>query len=1446
MKKIMAKVPEAPIHPGLFIKQTILPPGLSIKDTANRLEIAPSTLSRLLKGKAQLTPEIANRFESEFKEFGADRKDLLKRQEAYDRSEMRIHPGVYIKNEVIPKKLSVKDAAKLLGVGRPALSNLLNGNASLSEDMASRLEKVFGVDSQKLLERKAHFDQRKIEERKKEISVKTLPQNFLDIKARDIEDWADNIEARSLLPAFVRKLVNTTGKDFLKVDFPAYDNAQRHGWDGEIETDSATQWIPKGRSGWEFGVDKNPKRKAEEDFAMRTKSFSLQEREQTSFVFVTPRNWPGKTEWLKAKKIKSDWLDVRAYDASDLEQWLEQSIPAQIWFAENLNIHDDNIQSLDQCWHKWASDTTPEITKMLFSDSVGIHKNTLEQWLTKLPERPLIVAAESRHEALAFLACAFEEIGSLPSDHYDQVVAVFSGPAMQKVTQVDSTFTLIAASKDAELKIAGAQKRQHTIIVRHKGSMGVEADISLDIPTYEAFRKSLLAMGIDQQEIGRYSRESGQSPTILRRRLSQIPAIKHPPWLQDDKLARKLIPLILSGRWDKSKKSDRDILSYLADVSSYEDIEKSIAEILKFDESPVWALGENRGVISKIDAIFLASGSITQYDIDRFFFTAEMVLSEDDPALDLPENDRWASALYQKTRDHSKLLRERLCETLALLSVHGNQLLQARLGLNVETAVSNLIHKLLTPFQTRTWLSQQNDLPGYAEAAPEEFIAILESDLNSDNPKVLALLEPVKSAIFGGCTRTGLLWAVELLAWKPERLVRIVVILAKLAKNEIKDNWTNKPINSLKSIFRAWMPQTAATIEQRKSALEFLAKKFPEIGWKICIDQFDRNSTIGHYNYRPKWRNDASGVGQPIYQKEAWEFRRKALDIALAWPRHNEKTLGDLVERFSGMSEEDVKKVWSLISNWTFSQNDDTTKDYLRDRIRRCTMVYRKHKMLNEDIRKSAYDAYACLTPKDLIVRHQWLFSKRWVELAFEVDDEEVFSRQRVQERVEQLRESALTEIWKERETSGVKELLRISNAANAIGRHLAKSILDFSEIKRLLHELISDFSLSFASKLEHCSSGILAEYGPNERKQLIHSLIKQFKLESVDSQRKIIRLLKCAPLQSDTWLYLAELGQEIEHEYWLNIIPDWTGQEGEELNYFINKLLEVNRPREAFWVAHWNLEDIGSEQILNLLTKLAVKESEPDAYYRIESYDLAKAFKILNERGDISSERLAQLEFQYLAILRYEEEIGIPNLERQISQTPHIFVQALALAYKRSDDGEDPLELLGFNIENRQALALAGHSLLKKIKQIPGTNVNGKINPEKLSEWLSEVRSLCCKYAREVIGDQEIGQLLSVCPIGDDGIWPCEPLRPILEDIASNDMALGISIGLKNSEGATWRGEGEPQERVLAQQYHTWAKQIAFEYPFVSNLVEKIAQSYERTADYWDTDSNLRRRIGY
>ena len=69
------------------------------------------------------------------------------------------HPGGFVKSEIIEAlDLSVTDAAKVLGVTRPALSALLNERAALSSEMALRIEKAFGVSMDTLMRMQNSYD----------------------------------------------------------------------------------------------------------------------------------------------------------------------------------------------------------------------------------------------------------------------------------------------------------------------------------------------------------------------------------------------------------------------------------------------------------------------------------------------------------------------------------------------------------------------------------------------------------------------------------------------------------------------------------------------------------------------------------------------------------------------------------------------------------------------------------------------------------------------------------------------------------------------------------------------------------------------------------------------------------------------------------------------------------------------------------------------------------------------------------------------------------------------------------------------------------------------------------------------------------------------------------------------------------------------------------------
>lgn len=83
------------------------------------------------------------------------------------------HPGEFIRDEILDElHLNVTEAADALGVRRATLSDLVNGNAALSPEMALRVEKAFGIDMEMLLRMQAWHDAHAMRERADEINVK--------------------------------------------------------------------------------------------------------------------------------------------------------------------------------------------------------------------------------------------------------------------------------------------------------------------------------------------------------------------------------------------------------------------------------------------------------------------------------------------------------------------------------------------------------------------------------------------------------------------------------------------------------------------------------------------------------------------------------------------------------------------------------------------------------------------------------------------------------------------------------------------------------------------------------------------------------------------------------------------------------------------------------------------------------------------------------------------------------------------------------------------------------------------------------------------------------------------------------------------------------------------------------------------------------------------------
>lgn len=176
-----------------------------------------------------------------------------------------------------------------------------------------------------------------------------------------IRQWADRHECRRCLPLLIRRLIRETTPTLSSLRFPGNEAIDLPALDGQCETDTSTGWVPQGRSVWEMGCNQDPRSKAEDDYLKRTAEMSQEERETCSFVFVTPRRWNTKADWLQARRAEGSWAAVHAYDAIDLETWLEEAPATSRWLSEIFGVSSPSLLTPHEWWQQWSTASVPPL-----------------------------------------------------------------------------------------------------------------------------------------------------------------------------------------------------------------------------------------------------------------------------------------------------------------------------------------------------------------------------------------------------------------------------------------------------------------------------------------------------------------------------------------------------------------------------------------------------------------------------------------------------------------------------------------------------------------------------------------------------------------------------------------------------------------------------------------------------------------------------------------------------------------------------------------------------------------------------------------------------------------------------------------------------------------------------------------------------------------------------
>lgn len=1211
---------------------------------------------------------------------------------------------------------------------------------------------------------------------------------------------------------------------------PAGDSINEPGWDGITDTSDGNPWVPLGPTCWEMGCNSKPQGKASDDFAKRVFETRVSEMEAAAFVFVTPRRWRKREAWRQSADDAAPWRKVQVLDADDLEAWLERAPAVTLWFAELLGLSGSGIESVDSFWQRWRGQSRRPLTpEALLADRDSAAQRFAELISTRTPI--VSVEADSQEEAVAFACLRITALGLSSSTACitaaDGWRFIDSNEALHVVIACSAEVAATRTARDGMSLVVPLRRGDRTEVLLGAMSRAAPTDsaiVCLARPSSSTFEQQLVRLGEEESDAARLTRSVGRSWSVYRRVCARNPVISRPTWLESSHI-RTLSTLSLVGSWNSAKSGDRTCVEAI-DGRPYEELELDLRLLSRSDDSPVIQIGTVWRARSPLELLHLCAPALTSGVLDRFFSVTEAVLAKPDPSLELDEDKRWMASVYGKTREESGIVIDAIADSLIKLSVYAER------GSSVSSdallgRVKALVRQLLHDASGERWLSISGVLRELAEAAPDEFLSAIDKSLRSSPNAVTRLItESNNSTGFGRCWHANLLWALELLAWSPERLFQVAAALARLTAVPVSGNWGNTPARSLQSLFRAWWPQTMATSERRLAVLDRLIRDHNESAWSLMVSMLPRGHQMASPNAAPVWREDDAGKADLRGQMDPSYLSEVGARLIEQAVERTERiaTLVASLESFDGTYRDSVVHLVE-----TAKDIDDDGRTAIRNSLRNYLSW---HNSFNQDGSRGSREAaerlrpmFDQLAPTDPVKANLWLFASDWISLP----DGEKQDYERHRETLVRERGRALESVFASLGWCGVSRLTAEAADPQLVGWEVGRSALDHQDIVEWLLERQRNVGWA---KVDLNLRGLLAGMSDERRTATIDLVITRLRDHSLLSA--IPELLVNAPFAPDTWKRLESIDSTLRDSYWTNVVPGFCRLEREDLSTAVDMLMKQGRACSAFQLVMYEPKHVDPIVLKGLLDAIR-SGAEPDGKLP-EGWHIEKAVQAIEASGQIPRRDLAMLEFAFFRALE-DTEHGTKNLYAELLADASLFMECVCLVYKPRHREPEPVP------DSLKAAAEVAWHVLHSGRGIAGTKPDGSIDGVELKRWVAEVRKLAAGNDRVAIADITIGEWLSRCLPDSDGTWPPSVIAEVLDDEQHEDIRRGFDTGVFNNRGVTSRTmeEGGAQERALAALFRDRAGAIANRFPRVAEMLNSIAKHYEHDARREDDESELR-----
>ena len=1251
------------------------------------------------------------------------------------------------------------------------------------------------------------------------------------VTAEELSRYADCNDSRGVIPELVYLLVRqamTHGDD---CRIPYGDSVNQPGLDGYVKCKTGFyQFVPQGCSYWEIGTGGKPQNKATMDFRKRTTQISVNERQNTTFVFVTPRlsgsdGWEEakQRQWLNRRKNKG-WKDLRIIDGVKLADWLREFPSIARWLAVKMGtaVSSDGMTTPLEHWQlilKSGGKKDPPLPPELFTVTRENACNELRKLFSGEVNRVLL-SAESKDDVNDFVAAYIATLGE--AHPYAQRCLFINDPnAWKSLSESRSSHVFVA---DPKLEMESAQMDLQTVATDHEHGViiplygavlhGNHEIIHLRSPSQYKIEETLRAANFPDIRARELAAIGGGRLSALRRHflgLGDIPS--YATWGTAAQLAR----LGLFGQWSEKNDADIEALRQILgnDFGEWKD---KLYDLTLQPDTPLTQLDGKWRIVPRGEAWNTLGNRLSDKDLEHFQEIALLVLGERDPKFDLPKEERYAANVLGKELKYSGRLRKGVAETLALMGSRPEKLEQCSHG-KAEAVAAYVVRNLLHEADWERWAGLDPLMPLLAEAAPKVFLDAVEEALGDlENTPFHAIFMQEGDGLFGGNYMTGLLWGLECLAWSHDYLARVAVILADLASIDPGGRYSNRPAQSLADIFLPWHVQTTASLDQRIAAIKVVLKEQPNVGWKLLLSLLPHSLGATSGCYRPVWRPFIpSDWEEGVLVNEYWAQIHMLAELAVEMACSDVERLVELTDRLSDLPQKTQEEILNHFASERIIRLPESERVIVWEKMNSLVRHHRKFRdaqwaLPKESLVKIEKIAKS-MTPTNPLLQYRYLFS---------ADEYDLYEEQRNYEEqrkcLSEKRQKALSEIMGNGDFARCMDFAREVAIPYKVGQTLGELADERIESEILPSQLNTEDEV-----LERVVAGfVLGRFWTHGIPWVDHILEQHW------NPHQCAQFLLLLPFQQEIWeRALSYLDESHEELYWKHVnaqVGVWTWND----SIVIEKLITYGRTGAAVMcIAYAMDDDINFDPALATHALMTFLEN-PQEVQSLERYHVIDLIKHLQAVPTVDIEKLYQIEWNFLPWFDPLSGESPVALGKKLASDPKSFAEMIKLAFRSKNDLDDSVEKQD---EKKKNIVERAYTLLHNWKHCPGVQEDGTLDEALFHHWITEARRITEETGHEIIAQVELGHVLTYAPKDPHGLWIHKAVASVLNQRDTEKMRRNFMIALMNQRGVYSFSHGV-QERELARGYREKAEELE-----LSGFV-RFAATMRELADQYDEDA--------